>query len=495
MCHQSKSMQFNFDGPVGCSNFHYAAFYADCQHEIKPVTSGYRLCLVYNLVYRGSGKCPVPACNEEIVSTLVSSMREWDKDVEAPPIMAYFLEHQYCKKSLSFQSLKNKDRAVADILTLAKQEVEFDVYLGQVNVDQILLSEAYGFEMELDEESITAENLISYDDDKTISSIDLNKNYFVPKDFIDSRDNPDEETHHATGNEGVSTNYQYNWASLLIWPSKNRMSIIGVSNMMYMLEKRLLDPNTFAFSKEIALVKDILHEDFPVGPIDAQVSLLRSVQRLGDVELISKSLQAIASASSSAKKYDDTLLVEDASFKEEVLNIGQKYGWNVLQPHLQTIFDHIFNLYGIHGIVEYLIFLKEIMSHQASKSLCQGLASSIVKVLSDTESGDNTKLKAVILLFQCLLTSECNEQLFSFLETILAKPTIYSVQKILVPAFEDLFSDESDNELLQQLLSYCISSLEASSSPCSAALSRLQSLIKKQEVSEPDPKKVKTMTV
>jgi hypothetical protein len=28
----------------------YAAFYGDCAHEVKPVTSGYRLCLTYNLV-------------------------------------------------------------------------------------------------------------------------------------------------------------------------------------------------------------------------------------------------------------------------------------------------------------------------------------------------------------------------------------------------------------------------------------------------------------
>lgn len=34
----------------------YAAFYADCDHEIKLLTSGYRICLVYNLVQQKSGK-------------------------------------------------------------------------------------------------------------------------------------------------------------------------------------------------------------------------------------------------------------------------------------------------------------------------------------------------------------------------------------------------------------------------------------------------------
>ncbi len=44
-----------FDGKEECVDFSsgarnfkmpYAAMYADCEHEIKPVTSGYRVCLV-----------------------------------------------------------------------------------------------------------------------------------------------------------------------------------------------------------------------------------------------------------------------------------------------------------------------------------------------------------------------------------------------------------------------------------------------------------------
>ncbi len=30
-------------------NTHFAAFYADCEHEVKPLLTGHRLCLVYNL--------------------------------------------------------------------------------------------------------------------------------------------------------------------------------------------------------------------------------------------------------------------------------------------------------------------------------------------------------------------------------------------------------------------------------------------------------------
>ena len=32
------------------SEIRFAALYADCEHELKPVTEGFRICLVYNLL-------------------------------------------------------------------------------------------------------------------------------------------------------------------------------------------------------------------------------------------------------------------------------------------------------------------------------------------------------------------------------------------------------------------------------------------------------------
>ena len=87
--HQSKTKKFDFGASLGYNNFFYAAFYADCQHEIQPVTKGYRLCLIYNLVYSGLDTCPAPADNQQVISAVSSSMKEWgeDKDLEySPPL-------------------------------------------------------------------------------------------------------------------------------------------------------------------------------------------------------------------------------------------------------------------------------------------------------------------------------------------------------------------------------------------------------------------------
>ena len=106
------------------------AFYADCQHEICEVTEGYRLCLIYNLVSRAQAvPLPVPAeDNSEAVGQVVETITEWTAN-KGPSEMLYLLDHKYCENGLSFNALKNKDRAVADLLQNARKQVDFDLYL------------------------------------------------------------------------------------------------------------------------------------------------------------------------------------------------------------------------------------------------------------------------------------------------------------------------------------------------------------------------------
>ena len=479
-------MDFDYSGPVGCNNFHYAAFYADCQHEIKPVSKGYRLCLIYNLVYRGTGECPAPANNQRIVSTIVSSMREWTGDSNPPPMMTYLLEHQYCEASLTFQLLKNTDRAVARVLSQAKNEVEFDLYLANVNlVENWSASCSYSRYGPQDytaedfiDESVTAKNLKSYDG-FNVSSIDLDKDYFVPEDFFDDLDPDKEEFEEATGNEGATLDKQYNWAALLVWPSKNRTVNIGIANVVRLLKKDLLGP-TLSQEKKAkldAVAKDIISASSTAFPTEECVSFLQSLQCLDNVELISEFLGVIASSTSVHDR-----LISNPSFGDEILTIGTKYGWNTLNSLLQVIFG---KLSSSHGRIEkYCQFLHRI-SHQPSppqRLICQNLARAIVRVLSTEEDTASTSIptfsyytgmfssntfrgkECVILLCKCLIALECNEQLSTLVQAFCTKPNRYPILDVLAPVCESLLNEGgSENKPLQDLLSYCVSSLEASS--------------------------------
>jgi hypothetical protein len=53
--HRGEEALFDFGGDDSDAYFYSVAFYADCEHELRPVENGKRLCLLYNLVRGGGG--------------------------------------------------------------------------------------------------------------------------------------------------------------------------------------------------------------------------------------------------------------------------------------------------------------------------------------------------------------------------------------------------------------------------------------------------------
>jgi len=55
----------------------FAAFYADCVHEVQPVTAGHRLTLIYNLIRRGKGRGPQPPEYGKQQTQAAALLRAW----------------------------------------------------------------------------------------------------------------------------------------------------------------------------------------------------------------------------------------------------------------------------------------------------------------------------------------------------------------------------------------------------------------------------------
>src|SRR3954466_6306406 len=55
----------------------FAAFYADCVHEVLPVTRGCRLILVYNLLRRGRGRAPEPPDYTAEQARVAALLQSW----------------------------------------------------------------------------------------------------------------------------------------------------------------------------------------------------------------------------------------------------------------------------------------------------------------------------------------------------------------------------------------------------------------------------------
>jgi len=476
--HQGKKLEFNFGGFGSCNDMYFAAFYADCQHEVKPITKGHRLCLIYNLVYTGFGQVPVPPSSQKQISSIVAAMKAWNKDTDSddsPKTLTQMLEHKYCEASLSFQMLKNGDRALAEVLLQAKKEIEFDLYLSIVNFTEHFSATYYGRgKYTIDgygDDEFSANCLTAYDGEKLSSSVKLEIDSMFPQNFFDDIDPDDETVQEATGNEGATVDKFYHWAALLIWPAKKHTAVIGVLNLIEEFERdfkrgKAEDDLTVA-------AKDIMKQlnsrrcwiRFQVYHDFLQLMLL-----FGKAELIAECLNVIAKADS-----DLLLSCDDDNI---VSSIGYKYGWHILKLPLESIFAKC-DSYSVDKCCKFLMKFCSIQLSEEQKILFQSVAAVFINSLVNEEefSWRKNRRKEIVCQLVCILRSfECEGLLTSFVGAVCTKPVYYPVLETLGPAILDISKAFKIIGPLQELFSHCTSTLEESISKVQAPINHARSV-------------------
>ena len=245
--HNREEKVFDFAAD-SASKIFYAAFFADCRHELRPVTSGLRLCLIYNLVHSGTTPAPSPADHSQAVARVVQAVKSWNDDSDAPTKLVYVLQHEYTKAGLSFHGLKNKDRAVAEVLHLATKEADLDVHLAIFTKNESGSAEGgdwgyskrrrwgYGYEEDPDDWSMcevfdnseTLDTWVGLDDKrKNLGKMDVDAETEVLQDEDPFEDlEPDDvQVEECSGNEGATMERWYHLAALVLWPHSNSVAI------------------------------------------------------------------------------------------------------------------------------------------------------------------------------------------------------------------------------------------------------------------------------
>ena len=104
------------------SSIRFAAFYADCEHELTPVREGRRLVLAYNLVRTTAGAPPRAAALDRgrELRELERAAADWTAAAvvsrRAPRLVAVPREHTYTEANLAFGGLTGRDAAVAALV-------------------------------------------------------------------------------------------------------------------------------------------------------------------------------------------------------------------------------------------------------------------------------------------------------------------------------------------------------------------------------------------
>ncbi|KAJ3089359.1 hypothetical protein HK102_006581 [Quaeritorhiza haematococci] len=201
----------------------YTAFYCDCKHQIKPVTSGYRLCLVYNLCAANSAALRAKD-NEEQLEVGRTLFKYFANNHS---LFTYVLDHQYSLAGLTMASFKGADLAVVQLLLELAGELKLGMAFAQIEVQDYeqgtYESDDY---CDLEEEDIdrTVKVLEWIDLNGQVlpkaSNIELELSEIVPEGWYRNI-SPYNEEQEDTGNEGTTVERWFRQAAILIWPHDN----------------------------------------------------------------------------------------------------------------------------------------------------------------------------------------------------------------------------------------------------------------------------------
>ena len=328
--HSGGEIVLSFDGKEhsvsfaeNCSNdkLPYIAFYADCQHEIKPTTSGYRICLVYNLIdLQVESNIKLTSLQPEI-DAIENLFQNQTERTNKPYV--YLLGHQYTPTNFSLEQLKLKDRPVAEVLLKAAEkagyyaklalvtsyqagelEVEYsgrgrrgyyydDDYDHDIDVDLAEMGEIY-------EEYISIEHW----DSSMLPSIDVGNvetEDLICNFEINDGDPIEKEAEGYTGNAGMEMMFWYHYGAVVFWKKENHLAILKEATLytkLHWLGYYASNWNSITnFEKKIG--KEILQynltETYNSNKEETEffVSIVNFLKVVNDVNFINKNTQNV----------------------------------------------------------------------------------------------------------------------------------------------------------------------------------------------------------
>ncbi|MBK8491283.1 MAG: 2OG-Fe(II) oxygenase [Saprospirales bacterium] len=230
---EGKEKRIDFSEDTANYRIPFAAFYADCEHEVKPVRSGYRVCLVYNLLQSDS-KAPVdsPRFGGQ-VAEIADLLRAMEQNFGQPP-KAILLGHQYTPANFSLSSLKGQDRSRAAVLMEAAQKAGYFTRLGLVTHYRLGELEGkdydYGYGRyyydekeesnmgEVYEEYTLAENWAVDNEGPNLGKLYIRAEDILSEEPIGKGKPIDQAEEGFTGNAGMTIEYWYHYGAIFLWP-------------------------------------------------------------------------------------------------------------------------------------------------------------------------------------------------------------------------------------------------------------------------------------
>ncbi|KAG8162497.1 hypothetical protein KVR01_008262 [Diaporthe batatas] len=256
------------------------AWYSDVTHEIRPIASGYRLVMTYNLV-QPSGPTPSPGLFVEQQNQLRGLLRQWRSAMPSKSKMIFRMEHKYSESSLSLQNMKGRDAQIIRCLKQACHETGFYLLLALMTMTE---TEPDAYEGDDDEETLQLDYVATLDGSCITRSVDVELSEILGPDPYKDRAADSEDEGDFTGNESAPSEFRYHDSAILIVPHKGLVDLVktpqcSVENLIQMVcFSPAASPEGPAGRNEVVAFLASLLENF--GPsINEEARLLNMILR------------------------------------------------------------------------------------------------------------------------------------------------------------------------------------------------------------------------
>lgn len=481
----------------------YAAFYADCVHEVRPVTSGYRLALTYNLIRKDDGIAPTAPDYGQEKNAIVALLSAWgsllaeqapaidrieqrdeelewdeeegggaeeddededeDEDEDVPPRkLVYPLRHAYTPAELTFSALKGADAAVAGVLRNAALAAGFDLHLALLTVEESGWAEYAGYSRYSEDRfqagDVEVDNYhLSHwrgDSDKVapFHEIPVLINEVSPPDYFEEAAPDDEEFHEATGNEGVSFERSYRRAALVLWPSGTALDIAsgaGIEAALFYLEDRsrraLAEGDSAACAEALQMADRVIAGWRSRAGSTQAARLLAALRQIGEAGILARALYGVVAGGS----YDREIVPEVLASLEALPRPGRVQALEEII--VRSAEKRLGSLAGLLAAwsKSFGVFPAEIMP--ALRTLVAGLPTARPPYAGLYEKVDVT---CVVDLVTALAAAD-GEMASTAVEHMLEHPGYYQFDGLLVPATKQLVEGLSEHPAVRSLAQAC----------------------------------------
>ena len=227
------------------SEFSWAAFYADCEHEIRPVTEGNRICLVYNLMLKDGGAPLRAPDHDDLVAPIAEELAALPGPSRRDRKLVWLLEHDYSEAGLSFGTLKNTDRAVGRVLAAAAERAGYFLHTAILQLEDTFHVGFHGYGYVREVEVVPGDEIETYEaidtsctlgcwttpDGKRVDygELPLVEGELMPDGRLDPGVPDMQRLTEATGNAGATLDRLYRRAALVLWPEPDTVAVLGAA--------------------------------------------------------------------------------------------------------------------------------------------------------------------------------------------------------------------------------------------------------------------------